>query len=158
MQLEIELTPSGATTIREVPDVVEWPGTGWDDKYYGTGLGLYQSFSLTAESLDYSVITYGPDPDKNNKTGGKWLVVLSHWNGSAHLWAAHQGIALAFLREQAAVVNAHALCQLVDLYKEERDDADARINGYANRWDQEARDMREAKAYRDRLASVKKQS
>lgn len=36
MQLEIELTTSGATIIREVPDVVAWPES-WDVDFYKAG-------------------------------------------------------------------------------------------------------------------------
>ncbi len=152
MQLEIELTSSGATIIREVPDVVAWPETGWDDDFYKAGLGLFPSFRV-GRGYQYSVAIYGPS--ENNKTGGKWMVVIDDGNSVTELWAAHLGVALAFLREQAAVITADRLGELAVLYQQERDDADARVKGYENRWDEEARDRAETKAYWEEQAKAR---
>lgn len=115
-QFEIELLPNGGTAIRKVADVIEWPES-WADDYYEKELGLYASFRVGKE-FQYSVCLYGPG--ENNKTGGRWLVDISDGYQSQPLWAAHVGIALAFLREQSAVISASALSELSLLYGEDR--------------------------------------
>lgn len=134
VDFELELLPSGLTTVKQIP--VEHEILGDADL---EPLGLHEAFGL-GRAGGHKVTVYRPS--ENNKTGGKWLIMVDSFTAWECLWAAHIGVVLAFLREQAAVITADALVDLTGLYQDQRDDADARAKGYRNRHDEERRVLR----------------
>jgi hypothetical protein len=114
MQLEIELAGNGMTIIKEIPDVCDMSWIPDEDK---ESAGVTMLFFVGNE-VGWNVRIYEPNCDNTNKSGGRWLVRVTDGTGEMELWCAHCGIALAFLREQSAVITAAMLSRLEEQYYE----------------------------------------
>ena len=114
MQLEIELAGNGMTIIKEIPDVCDWTH-GRHPIGFEEVAGVDLLFTV-GNDIGWNVRIYEPNRNGNNRSGGRWLVSVTDGTGVMELWCAHCGIALAFLREQSAVITAAMLSQLEEKY------------------------------------------
>src|ERR1700674_5852367 len=142
-QLEIMLLPDGRTTIREREPIVtlpEWPS----DDFYSEELGLFLALSV-GDEFTFRVRIWRPRSDA--KTGGHILLKIdSGCDCSEHLWAKDMAVALAFLRNQAPLIQCGMLRELIDLYTEARADSDGAVRGFRNRTDEALSKWRKRKA------------
>jgi hypothetical protein len=116
MQLEIELAGNGMTIIKEIPDVCDWTH-GRHPVGFEEVAGVDLLFTV-GNDIGWNVRIYEPNGNGANRSGGRWLVAVTDGRGIMEFWCAHCGIALAFLREQSAVITAAMLSQLEDRYSD----------------------------------------
>jgi hypothetical protein len=105
---------------------------GWEDFGFRDGFGI--QVYRRDETRDGSLKDY------------RYFILLTTFSHFEEIWARDLTAVLAFLREQGPILCAFELGWLRELYQEERDDADARIEGYENRLDRQARFCAQRKA------------
>jgi hypothetical protein len=102
------------TIIKEIPDVCNWTH-GRHPIGYEEVAGVDLLFTV-GNDIGWNVRIWELDRNGTNRSGGRWLVSVTDGTGVMEFWGAHCGIALAFLREQSAVITAATLSQLEDRY------------------------------------------
>lgn len=145
MNHELVTREGGEVLLLEVRPPIDWPD-GEDFVVLLRGSG-YERWTKLGNEFHFSFTVYHNSALPAEVPGGfPWLVLMDTGDYIEEIWSRNLNAVMAFLREQAPTLSAVALERLVELYAEQREDADAKAAGYKNRNDQ-------TRAFMDRIRS-----